>query len=203
MKIYLVRHAETNGNIAKRHQSDITHLTSLGEQQANKAAKQIKLLKPTHLITSSLVRAIETARVIGRECDLIPETSEYFTELKRPEFLWGNYHTSFRSLWFYAKWYLGCVDEKHGGESYAALRQRFVKAKEYLAAYPEDASLVVVSHAVFINLFIAHLCRERALWPLRALVAFLRIVMMPNTHIVTLEFNGGDKVACPWTVICR
>lgn len=203
MKIYLVRHGQTGGNIAHRHQAEHTPLTPLGQTQAREVAEIIRLYKPTHVITSSHVRAVETARVIGEVCDIVPETSFTFIELGRPAYVYGHYHKSLRSLWFYFWWYLGFVggESEKEGESYVKLRQRFLAAKKELAAYPKDARIVVVSHAAFIGLFTAHMCHERALDPFRAALTFYRILTMPNTFITPLYFNfntGEDE--CPWIV---
>ena len=202
MKIYLVRHGETGGNVAHRHQAFDTQLSFNGEKQVANVAQAIKELKPTHLVTSTLLRAIETAQVIGEVCDLVPETSYHFIELERPGYLYGHYHRSFKSLLFYAQWYLGKYPQAaSGAESYVQLRHRFLAAQEYLAQYPADARLVVVSHSVFITLFTAHLCRQKALSPLQALAAFRNILTMPNIHMVPIEFDTDcEPGVCAWSV---
>jgi broad specificity phosphatase PhoE len=203
MKIYLVRHGQTGGNIARRHQAEHTPLTELGKEQAQRVAEIIRLYQPTHLLSSKHVRALETARVIGEVCELIPETNDVFIELTRPGMMYGHRHKSIRSIWFYFLWYLGFVGGAGGeiGESYRALRQRFLLAKQLLETYPDDARIVVVSHAVFINLFVAHLCRKRALNPLQAAYTFYKILTMPNTYITPIYFDREpDKGECAWYV---
>lgn len=200
MEIYLVRHGETGGNVAHRHQADETPLSSLGRRQAEHAAETIAALEPTHLVSSSLVRAIETATVIGDRCDLIPETNPAFVELARPSHMFGHYHRSFKSLWFYLQWYLGSdAAVTAGGESYETLRERFSVAKAHLREYPTDARVVVVTHSVFMTLFEAHLCRERPLTPWQAGAHFLRILRMPNTHIRPVWFDHeAPPEQCAW-----
>lgn len=203
MKVYLVRHGQTGGNVAKRHQAEHTPLTELGKEQARRVAEVIRLYQPTHIITSRYVRAIETARIIGDVCKLTPETSPNFVELLRPENMYGHHHKSFRSIWFYFWWYLGQVggSTEEEGESYRTLRERFKKAREELAAYPDDARIVVVSHTAFIGLFVAHLCRNRALNPFQAARTFYRILTMPNTCITPIYFDREpDKGECAWYV---
>jgi len=202
MEIYLVRHGETDGNVARRHQVENTPLTPVGKQQALIAAETIKKLRPTHLITSTLVRAVETASIIGGACDLTPQTDSKFIEIVRPKYLYGYHHRSLQSLWFYFWWYLGkdspVVAE---GESYRALRERIGLAKKHLSDYPEDARVVVVSHAVFISMFVAHICRHRALSPWRAALTFLKILTMSNGRITTITYNATkDSSHCPWSI---
>lgn len=203
MKIYLVRHGQTGGNVAHRHQAEHTPLTSLGKEQAHRVAEIVRLYQPTHLLSSSLVRAIETAKIIGEVCDLVPETNPHFIELRRPDGMYGHHHRSIRSVWFYTRWYFGLAgggDEKRG-ETYKMLRERFEKARAYLETYPKDARIVVVSHAVFIGLFTMHLCRKRALNPFQAAHTFYKILTMPNTSITPIYFDHEpDEEECAWYV---
>ena len=74
MEVYLVRHGQTDGNVGRRHQHTSTKLNQLGRAQAARVAEQIVKLAPTHIITSTNMRAVETASIIGQACNLIPET---------------------------------------------------------------------------------------------------------------------------------
>jgi len=202
MKIFLVRHGETGGNVARRHQAEHTPLTKRGEEQVAAAAEILKTLNPTHLLSSPLVRTIETARVIGNACDLIPELNAQFVELKRPPKLHGHHHKSFRSLAYYFEWYIGFKNPfLPDGESYRMLRARIADAQAHLATYPDDARVIVVSHSVFINLFLVHMCSKRALTPVGAARAFWHVLTTPNTKIVPLTFNKtAPTKTCAWSL---
>lgn len=198
MEIFLVRHGETGGNVAHRHQAEHTPLTPAGKEQAFTVAKTIQEYQPTHLISSSLVRAIETASAIGEVCNLIPETHTVFAELERPKKLYGHFHKSPRSLLFYARWYAGFTHATEG-ESYPALRKRILHAKEVLATYPADARVVVVTHSVFMSLFLAHACRDKMLNPVQAVLAFITILRTRNTQVVPITYNPeGEQRTCAW-----
>lgn len=202
MEVYLIRHGETGGNKARRHQADDTPLSFEGVNQAKGVAEHVQTLEPTHLLSSSLVRAVETARIIGETCNLVPDISTHFIELARPRHMFGHFHRSPKSLFFYLQWYLGSsAATAAGGESYADLRARFAAAEEVLQAYPADARVAVVSHSVFMTLFIAHLCRAKPLTPLQAALAFRKIVTIPNVHIEPLLFNPELPAdTCAWQV---
>ena len=202
MEIFLVRHGETEGNVAHRHQSTATPLTQKGRQQITETALALKELYPTHLLTSSVLRAVESARTIGLVCDMIPETSEVFRELDRPLFLNGNFHKSLSSLWFYTMWYFGMSNhKKHGGESYRDLRNRIEAAQTVLAKYPSDARVIVVSHSVFINFFLAHACNKKPLNPLQAAVRFLKVLSIKNGSITKVYFEPiSSGKSCQWRV---
>ncbi|MCB9810293.1 histidine phosphatase family protein [Candidatus Nomurabacteria bacterium] len=200
MEIYLVRHGETGGNVAKRHQAEHTSITKLGREQAKQAALKIKEINPTHLLTSNLVRAVETAGIIGEVCGMVPETTGNFIELARPNHIYGRHHHSIQSLWYYALWYFGRdTGESDGGESYLSLRRRIRLAQKEIESYPSDARLVIVSHSVFINMFVAHLCSGRHLTPWRAMKIFSGMLKMPNGHITKISFNPeASKKTCAW-----
>ncbi|MBJ7222785.1 MULTISPECIES: 2,3-diphosphoglycerate-dependent phosphoglycerate mutase GpmB [unclassified Brenneria] len=69
LQVYLVRHGETEWNVARRiqGQSDSV-LTSKGERQAYQVAERIKKLGITHIFTSDLGRTRQTTEIIARVC---------------------------------------------------------------------------------------------------------------------------------------
>lgn len=201
MEIYLIRHGQTDGNVAQRHQANTTRLTTLGRQQAETAALAVKEIKPDFFISSSMVRAVETSSVIAQMTDMIPSTGALFAELERPTAMYGYHHKDPRSLWFYVRWYFGLVNTKRtGGESYADFRARLALAQAALRKYPKDAKIIVVSHSVFINFFIAHMCDKRPLTPWSAVVYFFRLFRIKNGSITKVLYNPDMKTSCAWHV---
>lgn len=67
MKVYIIRHGETNWNVKGLLQgkSD-THLNETGRQQALKIANRLRLEKIDIIISSPLSRALDTAKIIGQ-----------------------------------------------------------------------------------------------------------------------------------------
>lgn len=198
MDVYLVRHGETDGNVAWRHQHPDTQLNERGKEQVAKAVAAILKLGPTHLLTSTNLRAVETARAIAMATDLTPATSHLFEELHRPTDLFGQRFTSLSTINYITKWFYGWKDGD--GESYPELIQRITKARALLETLPHDARVVIVSHSVFINLFVEHRCREKPLSLPRAFVRFLRIMTHKNTGMTHLHYMKGKGV-CPWEVV--
>ena len=200
MEVYFVRHGQTDGNISKRHQVEKSELTKVGKGEARAVSTTIAKLQPTHLISSSHIRAIQTAQIIGEELDMIPLTSPLFTELHRPKNIYGHYHFGFKSMWYITRWYFGLAGKdvlSDEGESYESLRQRIKGAKEYLEELPDDARVVVVSHAVFISLFIAHVCQEHRLSFWQAIKYWTRLHSLKNAEIKHLTANKIDH-GCGW-----
>jgi broad specificity phosphatase PhoE len=66
MKIYLIRHGQTTGDIEDRFGGDYDdHLTALGETQAEKLAGELTKLNIEKIYYSPKIRAIETARILS------------------------------------------------------------------------------------------------------------------------------------------
>lgn len=198
MDIYFVRHGQTMGNVARRHQSEKTELSTLGKEQADAVAEKIYELQPTHLLSSHLVRALETARPISQVTGLNIEIIHDVEELSRPKYLHGHRHFSWRSILYYLLWFLGVENKKLAGESYARVRQRVAMVQNILKRYPDDARVVVVSHSVFMNLFLAHMCRPQPLFILSATKFFFSIIKIPNTKVIRVVYSPEVKGVCQW-----
>jgi broad specificity phosphatase PhoE len=194
MDVYFVRHGETDGNVAKRHQHQDTELNEVGLVQAQKIASEIYKLKPTHFITSTQLRAVQTTKIIVSKCvDLVPETHNAFEELKRPDWLVGNKYFGLTTVWYVWRWFYG-FKIKGEGESYDDLLKRVIEARKYLESLPDDARVVVVSHAVFINIFLEHLHNDQRMNLWRALKRLLAILIMKNVEMIHLEYSDSKYV---------
>lgn len=193
MDVYFIRHGETGGNTAGRHQRENTRLTPAGVQQALQAAETVATLNPTHVIVSDRVRAVETGQSIAVATNMLPETNPLFGELCRPHNIYGYKHFSRKSFGYLLHWFAGrfggteCGED---GESYTAFRQRLAEARRYLEASPTDARVVVVSHAVFINLFIAHCKRNKPLSWWGAWRTFRQIKRIKNGSVTHLTYDA-------------
>jgi len=202
MEIFFVRHGQTGGNVAKRHQAEHSSLSFEGEEQVRVVAEKIKEYEPTHLVTSNLVRALETSREIAAVCCLTPETRSEFMELRRPDKLYGNFHFSVLSLTYYFKWFFGIeTGPLKNGETYDELLERIKKAKSYLAELPADSRVIVVSHSVFIIFFLAHLCDEEKMSLPKAMLTFRKLNLMKNTEITRVLFDPNTRSGtCSWVI---
>lgn len=196
MDVYFVRHGETDGNVARRHQHPDTPLNELGKNQVLAIAQTLAKLSPTHIITSTNVRAIETARVIGQECGCIPDTHPVFEEFHRPQYLIGQRYLSIATARYVWRWFRGYVIET-GGESYPQFIARVVEARTYLEALPADARVIVVSHAVFTNLFLEHVCQDRPMHLMEAVYRFVKVLRIKNTAVIKLSYTKRVGT-CGW-----
>jgi len=74
MKIYLCRHGQTTGDVEDRYGGDYDdHLTELGNTQAQLLADFLKSKGIKKIFVSPLIRAKETAEILGKTLNLVPE----------------------------------------------------------------------------------------------------------------------------------
>jgi broad specificity phosphatase PhoE len=190
MEVYLVRHGQTNGNIGHRHQHTSTHLNERGQAQARTVADTIAALNPTHLITSTHVRAMETARVIAGVTNLLPETYPAFEELHQSRSMVGERLVGVHALTYMLAWFVGVpAASRHDGEMYAAFVVRLAAARRHLEELPPDARVVIVSHSVFINFFVEHMVRPKRMNVVRAVVRLVHILTLKNTSITHVHYE--------------
>jgi len=163
-KLILVRHGESEAN---RDQvfaaSGEVPLTDLGRQQAHELAQRIaKRFAPARIITSTFLRARQTAEILAAELKLPVEVFEGIHErdlgsLKGDTYSKQldvalqdqNYDPRKRWLW-----------RPPEGESYDDVRQRVVPALEELRNRYPDEDLLVVSHGAVMLCAWAHFAKS-------------------------------------------
>ncbi|MAG45393.1 MAG: hypothetical protein CMH63_01310 [Nanoarchaeota archaeon] len=71
MKIFLIRHGQTTGDIEDRYGGDYEdHLTEKGEQQSRKLASKLKDKNIEIIYHSPRIRATETAKIVSKSLNL-------------------------------------------------------------------------------------------------------------------------------------
>jgi len=83
-KIYLIRHGATEGNENNRSQPSTIPLSETGSQQARLVAERFKTIPVDIIITSDMVRAAQTADVIGNTLDKKIISTNLFREIQWP-----------------------------------------------------------------------------------------------------------------------
>jgi broad specificity phosphatase PhoE len=143
LTLLLVRHGQSQWNVAGLMQGQTAHvpLTPLGHQQATTAAAELARLRPGALLTSDLLRAVQTAEHCAAATGLAPRTTPALREQAygvlegRPS----------RELWDVVDW-----TDPHwsapGGESLAELHARVTAFLQDLAAEPPADVIALVTH---------------------------------------------------------
>src|SRR5690349_8050409 len=141
--LLLVRHGQTEWNAAGLMQGQTTHvpLTDLGHAQAAGAGRELADLAPGALISSDLLRAVQTAEHCAAATGLVLTTTPALREQGygvlegRPS----------RELWDVVDW-----TDPHwaadGGESLAELHARVAAFVEELQADPPADVVALVTH---------------------------------------------------------
>ncbi|HXH79439.1 histidine phosphatase family protein [Nocardioides sp.] len=158
--VYLVRHGQSEWNLRRLTQGQTKHpaLTGLGREQASRAAEAIATdlarggLVSARLLTSDLVRATETARIIGSRIGLVPQPDARLRE----QHLGSLEGRSHEDSWAQAELHDWSDPELPiaGGESVGQVRRRVAAV---LAEVDPRVPTVLVSHGDAIRCAIAHL----------------------------------------------
>ena len=186
-KIYLIRHAEAEGNLYRRIQGHWDgRVTPRGERQIDALAERFRGTAIDALYSSDLQRTRETAGAITRYHDLEVHVTPRLREINmgawegRP---WGNAeHETPEQMYFFNhdpdRWSIpGC-------ESFPAVQQRMQRVLSELAAQHEGQTIAVVSHGTAIRTYLAA----------RLGIASGEIGTLAhgdNTCVAKLEFENG------------
>lgn len=162
MKLYLIRHGQTDWNVAGKIQGrqDIP-LNKTGLEQAELLAEGMKRRPVSKIFSSTLERAVQTASAIGRqqnaEIYLIQELAE--VDFGQWEGMtWNEIQRSYPKE--YERWCRNPVEvAPPGGENQTDILKRCISAvKAILAESREDVA--IVSHGATLAHIIAFLLRD-------------------------------------------
>ena len=158
--VYLVRHGQSEWNLLRLTQGQTPHprLTPLGREQASNAADLLAAdlarsgFRSARLVSSDLVRAVETAQVVGERLGLVADLDPRLREQGLGD-LEGLSH---EHSWAWAEQHDWTDPELPvpGGESPADVRRRLAS---FLADRDPTVPTIAVSHGDAIRAAIAHL----------------------------------------------
>jgi len=159
-KLILVRHGESLANQQRIFADDHTPLTGLGRDQAAEAARRIgALFRPAAIVSSPLVRARQTAEIIGRHLGLAVEVVMGLEEADFGFLKGQSYEVYYRIIQHdpsfdrNASWRW----TPEGGESTEQTGRRVIPVLERLAARHPHDELLVVCHGMVMMAISAHL----------------------------------------------
>lgn len=148
MKIFLVRHGETTGDVEDRYGGDYDdHLTEEGRRQSELAASQLKDRGIEALYVSSLVRAQETATIVAGTLGCSIATESDLRERNQYGELTGMIKSEAREK--HPEWVELLKDKYNtipGAESYDDFRKRIEAVWAKFAAQDTHAVVGLVTH---------------------------------------------------------
>ncbi len=143
MKIYFVRHGQSEANEAGIVADSSPKLTLKGIEQAERTGRELKDMNIAKVVSSTYVRAQQTAEIIAGEIGLGLKDIELLEELKERGM--GECEGKPKDL-DNASFFT--FDTERGFEAQADLIERLVKALEVIMQKFGSENIVVVGHAV-------------------------------------------------------
>ncbi len=90
MKLYLIRHGESNLNRLGIHQDGSAELSANGLKQAEQVAKRFSNITIDIVLTSTYTRARQTAEAIAKKLHKNPDLDAQLVEFRRPTIIVGR-----------------------------------------------------------------------------------------------------------------
>ncbi len=203
-ELVLVRHGRTAWNHEKRVQGQLdAELDDTGREQAARVADVLKLLQPTLLWSSDLVRARDTASYVAGATGLEPVLDPRLREFDLGE-RQGLTHDEYRAIApeEFELFRQGYYDDAPGSESVPDVRERMVAVlTEVLAALGPTDTGVVVGHGAAIRVAVGAMLG----WPedgfrsLRALANCGWAVLGHHDETGDLRLEAYNRVAESWS----
>jgi broad specificity phosphatase PhoE len=205
MKAIYVRHGSTDDLERKRSQTFFAPLSALGRRQARRVALSLADTAVDLLVTSDMLRAVQTASEIARETGVVAEESPLFRERRSPTIVQGKSYDDPSVQNF-----LDALRKSPGEypgirhsdeENFYDLRARAIEARRHLEQRlrklraekgDEEVTAVVVTHGgISTALLAVKLMGDDVSWE-----AFDRMrdhFVLSNTGVTTCEFDfHGD-----------
>lgn len=185
--LILLRHGETEWNLTGRWQGQAadTPLTDLGREQARIVARRLRAYPIRAIYSSDLLRAFETAQIIGQALGVepVPEPSLRESDIGAWTGLtWEQIATRFPDE--VAAMVAGQEVRRGGGESYGELQARLAAAAGQIAARHPGQTVLLVSHGAALRSLVAHALDA-------SLAQMHRIAIGGNTALSVVQMRHG------------
>lgn len=155
MKIYYVRHGQTDWNLAERMQGGGSEklLNETGIEQAKETKQELENVKYDVLICSPMHRAIQTAEIINKDRNIPIITDERIRERKLGD-LEGNKVTdeTEKKIWDYNLNY-----QIPNGESLHDFEKRILEFLDEIKQKYTDKTVLIVAHGGIAKVLKMHL----------------------------------------------
>lgn len=190
MKLYLVRHGNTDSLDKGIFQALDTPLNEKGINQAKALAERLKDESFDLVVSSSLTRAKQTAEIIGKEF----EESDLFVERKRPSKIIGKSKADFEMTKIWKKideMYI--IDQKWryaDEENFEDLKERGEKALNFLIKKNKE-KILVISHGAFIGVLFG-LMMDGKDYDGKMFIKLYNFLWMKNTGVSVFEYTPNN-----------
>lgn len=166
--VVFVRHGETahNKEMVITSEAPGAPLTPLGHEQASTAAADVAPFAPSALFSSPLLRAQQTATVVGKAIRLEVETRPELAECLVGDLEGASSREAFErfdSTWkhWYIRKDIGYALGPNGESGRMAI-DRFLRFLEFVRSEHPDETIAAVTHQAFLQVGLAWTCENLA-----------------------------------------
>lgn len=200
--IYFVRHGQTVANSGKTFQGATEELSEKGRDQAQTVAERFTRIPIDIILSSTYVRAHDTAKAIHAKTKVPLEMTDLAVERKRPSIIHGKSHedkdaklinaTTFREGWL-------ARNPRHSDEeTFDDVIDRARKLKKLLEERSEE-NIVVVSHGGFKRMFLAYILFGEDVTP-QEMFKIYDTFEPSNTGITLYHYDPDASIS--WKLVC-
>ena len=148
--IIFLRHGQAENNTKKilAGRSPGVNLTATGVQQAEEAGKMLESLNISKIYSSPIDRALQTAEIVGKHCDLDITSDQRLIELDMGKFTKMPYDEIFAKHGnVFLKFYEGSDEvSENGVETFAAVQKRIFDMVDFVVNNHKNENVVLVTH---------------------------------------------------------
>ena len=191
MDLYLIRHGRTVFNQEDRHQYTTTPLAKEGFAAAEKLATRLSDIHFDVLYSSPMLRAVQTADVLGKAWDQKVRIFDELREQKHPTSVEGKSRKDpeVMSIKSAIDEHAAEPDWHHSDEeNYWNVRDRVLGVQKKLVTNHYDQTVLAVSHGVCIKMFIATIVCGEAVTPAQFIHLYYHTVTS-NTGITHCRYT--------------
>lgn len=187
--LLLCRHGQSQWNVEGRVQGtspQAAGLTEQGRWEAARLAARLRTMRIDALVSSDLLRAVETAEIVAAAIGKRPTFDDGWREIDMGA--WHGLTLAEIQERYSEEWAATRQDPnapRGGGESFAVFQSRTLKAADRLHARYPGQTVAVITHGGAVR---ACLLSE-ATGPLAP--SDPRRSHIPNTSVTTVQVNGG------------
>jgi len=148
--IIFLRHGQAENNTKKilAGRSPGVNLTEIGIQQAEQTATMLKSLNISKIYSSPIDRALQTAEIVGKHCDLEITPDERLIELEMGKFTKMPYDQIFAKHGnVFLKFYEGSNEvSENGVETFSQVQKRIFEMVDFVIDKHKNENVVLVTH---------------------------------------------------------
>jgi len=148
--IIFLRHGQAENNTKKilAGRSPGVNLTEIGIKQAEQAGKMLESLNISAIYSSPIDRALQTAEIVSKYCDLEPIIDNRLIELDMGKFTNMPYEEIFAKHGnVFLKFYEGSEEvSENGVETFANVQKRIFDMVNFVINKHKNENIVLVTH---------------------------------------------------------